>query len=525
MSSSRWVAGLILVAAVSVSPAVLAADAIVGTWEHEAGGQRHVVTFDADGSGKMDDTKITWSISGQKLAIVANGDTNSYSFKLEGDSLVVSGGDLDAPMTFARKTTAKKTGLGGLKKDGGTGGAKTDPAPDPEKKGATVLGTWKGGDGSTIDITKDTLKLGGNDIPLEITADAFTLTGKQGQKVKWPYKLDGDSLEIVVGGQKQLWKRVGAGTPAATDKPVADKPRPRAKTLVGKWEAVDGTIIQFNADGTFIYGGQSVAYKTTETTIQINGNEWKYKLDGDALVLTLPGEEPTTLKRIGGGEEADEPRTDTAKTDAAKGDEPKIDPGKGGGNVVGAWEGKDGTLFLKADGTGHSAKDGDFKWSIETLEGKQCLKFVQGDKWIGLPYSCQGDKLVFGMGPTVTCSRATVAGVWVAEEASLDPGIYLSFTQYLVLYKDGTIGYAKSEGYASRTQVTDHLERFWSGGEKGAEKKSVGTWKKTGPNTLSIKLSWRDKELKGQYDLDKWLLRVEGMGKLNEGATLDFKRK
>ncbi len=528
MSSPRWAAGLVLAAAVAVvhptlvRPA-LAAEPIVGTWENQ-GADKLVVTFDAGGTGKMNDSAIRWSVAGQKLTLVADGDTHEYTFKLDGDTLVVSGGDLDAPLTLKRKGAAKKTGFGGQVK----GGAGTDPAPQPAKKAASILGVWRGGDGSTIQFTKDHLKLGGNEIPAEIGADEVILTGRQGQKVKWPYKLDGDTLEITVGGQKQVWQRVvmtGGSGPAPE--------KPRAKTLVGKWEANDGTIIQFNADGTFIYQGQSVAYKVADGVITINGNEWKYRLDGDTLELTLPGAETATLKRVGGGEpggeeprKTDEPRNDPKKDEPVKGDEPKIEPAKGGGNVVGAWDSKDGTLFLKADGTGHSAKEGDFKWSIETLEGKPCIKFVQGDKWLGFPYTQQGDKLVLGTGPTVTLTRAGIAGVWCGEEAVLDPGNYLSFTQYLVLYKDGSIGYAKSEGYASRTQVTENWERFYSGGEKGAEKKSVGTWKQTGPGTLSIKLNGRD-EVQARYDLDKMILRVPGMGKLpgNEGGSLDFKRK
>jgi hypothetical protein len=516
MSSPRWTAGLALIAAVALVRPACAADAIVGTWENQ-GADRLVVVFEAGGTGKMNGTPIKWSLAGQRLTLVAEGDTHEYSIKLDGDTLTVSGGDLDAPMTLRRKGAAKKTGFGGQVK----GGDKVDPAPQPgPRKASSILGHWRGGDGSTIQFTKDTLKLGGNDIPAEIGPDEVVLTGRQGQKVKWPYKLDGDTLEITVGGQKQIWQRV-------TMKDSGPAPeKPRAKTLIGKWEAVDGTIIQFNADGTFIYGGQSVAYKAADGVIAINGNEWKYKLDGDSLELTLPGSEPTVLKRVGGGED-DAQRDEAKKDDGSKPDgEAKIEPAKGGGNVVGAWDSKEGTLFLKADGTGHSAKDGDFKWSLETLEGKPCIKFIQGDKWLGLPYTQQGDKLVFGTGPTVTLTRAGIAGVWVGEEAVLDPGNYLSYTQYLVLYKDGSIGYAKSEGYASRQQVTENWERFYSGGERGAEKKSVGTWKQVGPGTLSIKLNGRE-EVQARYDLEKMILRVPGMGKLpgNEGGSLDFKRK
>src|SRR5437763_394598 len=108
-SPFRAHATLVACALFSCAALAVAGDvSLVGTWEHEAPGQpRLVVSFDAEGGGKMNETPLRYSTAGDRLTIVANGDSTAYSFKLDGDTLVIAGGDLDAPTTFARKKAKK----------------------------------------------------------------------------------------------------------------------------------------------------------------------------------------------------------------------------------------------------------------------------------------------------------------------------------------------------------------------------------------------------------------------------------
>ena len=81
-----------------------------------------------------------------------------------------------------------------------------------------------------------------------------------------------------------------------------------------------------------------------------------------------------------------------------------------------------------------------------------------------------------------------LAGVWVAEEASLDPSYYMSFTQYVTLWPDGGVSYSKSEGGASRVRIDENNVRFrsWREGQK-PNVRIVGRWTSDGS---SIRVSW-----------------------------------
>lgn len=119
-----------------------------------------------------------------------------------------------------------------------------------------------------------------------------------------------------------------------------------------------------------------------------------------------------------------------------------------------------------------------------------------------------------------------VAGVWVAEEASLDPQLYMRYTQVVTLFPDGTVGYAKSEAGASRQQVTATLERFrsWRTGVEGGGGDS-GHWESDGRR---IVVRWNRPDglvSQGEVDLASGRLTLSGMGALEEGATLTFRRE
>jgi len=62
------------------------------------------VDFRADGSGTINDQPMRWQAVGGALLIQQNGQVASYGFKVEGDKLQVSGGDLAQPATLSKGT-------------------------------------------------------------------------------------------------------------------------------------------------------------------------------------------------------------------------------------------------------------------------------------------------------------------------------------------------------------------------------------------------------------------------------------
>ncbi len=120
--------------------------------------------------------------------------------------------------------------------------------------------------------------------------------------------------------------------------------------------------------------------------------------------------------------------------------------------------------------------------------------------------------------------QAGLAGVWVGEEASLDPSFYMSYTQYVTLWPDGSVSYSKSEGGASRTRIDESFVRFrsWREGQSPPAR-TVGRWTSDGAS-VSVQWSiWNNLHSRGRV-LSPGQITLSGMGALEEGATLTFKR-
>ena len=81
----------------------LANPALHGTWSAASvNGRPLKVEFAADKSGKINGQPMRWDTLGGALFIQQNGQTAAYGFKVEGDKLNVSGGDLKQPATLTK---------------------------------------------------------------------------------------------------------------------------------------------------------------------------------------------------------------------------------------------------------------------------------------------------------------------------------------------------------------------------------------------------------------------------------------
>src|SRR5687768_1207836 len=78
---------------------------LAGTWEYydAAAGETYRFVLNADGTGTVDDEAVTYTVSGNKVRIKMEDEVLEYAVALKGDTLTVSGGDLDGPTPFVRK--------------------------------------------------------------------------------------------------------------------------------------------------------------------------------------------------------------------------------------------------------------------------------------------------------------------------------------------------------------------------------------------------------------------------------------
>jgi hypothetical protein len=496
---------------------------LVGTWEYATpAGSTLSITLEKDGSAKMDAAPLKYKVEGNKLSMIDGSAVTTYQFTFAGDTLKLSGGDLEHEVSFQRKGGAKRGLLGGKIKaldqpassNPKSADATKAPASSPTKE-SPLAGTWEltTTDGSIriIFAADGTGSLNG--VPLKYTYASGKLdTTLRDTLLHYNAVVSDKTLQLTVADKPNqptvTFNRVAADAVAA-QAPAGARAVPGS--IQGTWKANDGSILQFTADA-LLYNGNRLSYKATDTLIRVNDGavEWQYQLNGDTLKLSI-GQEVQTLTRIATAA-GEAPASRVNRGDAPKGD----------GSYIGSWESSAGTLTLRADGTG----------SLDGKEGRYTMQNgklrLEGDgKWVEMPAKMDGDSLVIGENPSQKLQRAGVAGVWVGSEADVDPTNAMVITQYLVLYSDGGVGFSKTELGASRQQVSDLLERFHSfRNNSGAARKIYGHWESDGK---SITIQWKNMRnnarCEGTVDLSKMKMKLPAVGILHEGEAMEFERK
>ncbi len=285
------------VAALAQMPAGLA-----GTWKAQEGPLTVVLTLNPDGSGSLDDAKIKYSVKGNTLSVIEDGQVNNYTFELKGNTLRLAGGDLDKPMLFQREgAAAKGTGLGARRQAaaGEAVGESSPAAPAATQNGPA--GTWQVRTPNglvTLVLNPDgTGTLNGERGRWELNNGILILKGETGPTVMFNAALTAATLTLSGGTLPQplTLERQGAKPSAA----VAAKP---GNPLVGEWQGPRG-LVRFTEDGTLSMQGQSYRYTISGNTVTLIAPDGSvpmpYTIQGDTLTLT-GNSGSITLRRVAG---------------------------------------------------------------------------------------------------------------------------------------------------------------------------------------------------------------------------------
>lgn len=328
--------------------------------------------------------------------------------------------------------------------------------------------------------------------------------------------------------------------------------------LVGRWTARDpvGGIevpLVLNADGTGTFDGDPIRYAVRADAGQIvvtdqDGERltYGYRLSGDRLVLSGGDlEEAFTFARQGAAAKGKErPGPAGPATAPADGDgKPPGDalPAAAARGVVGTWKADDGATFTFApDGTAEFPTG-----RLRYVDDGRSITLTGPNGELRFEYRISGDAMTITVGEqTQTLRRAAagrrggpgvgggaaggpaaagVAGVYVCTESSVDPTIVMTFTQYVTLYPDGSVGYAKSEGGATRTAISEQLERFTQFRNGPGPEQVAGRWESDGARIVVRWNLWNN--LVSEGEVQAGAITLSGMGTLDEGATLRFDRQ
>jgi len=228
---------------------------IYGLWQNAQFGYQMTLMLNPDGSGEFDGEMIKYTTEGPKLSIVERGQATVYSFSLQGNSLTLSGGDLEKPLTFTRGGVTEQAAV------------VADPTPkiinDGNANANELIGAWSG-NGETIEFKSNAQCLYlGNTFPYELSQGHIILTTGQG-KVMFAYTVQGNQLNLTANGRQVTYTRGVANSKNSAKGTVAQE-------LVGKWCYMSNSLnsssnrcITLNADGTYTYNSESS--RTVNTT-------------------------------------------------------------------------------------------------------------------------------------------------------------------------------------------------------------------------------------------------------------------
>lgn len=227
---------------------------IFGTWVNNDFGYAMTLLLNSNGSGEFDGSAITFTVQGDILSITQEGTTNKYAFVLQPKTLMLSGGDLDAPISFNRQGTAPASS---------GSNASQSTTQTSNTKGNTVVGLWSNY-GETIEFKNDGQVIyQGQQYPYTINGDHIHVSTAQGV-LMMAYSVNGTQLNLTVNGQNLVYEKGKHTTTNTVQKAGTTGGRHVDQSMAGKWCYVNVTTtnsggvssdecITLNTDGTYQY--------------------------------------------------------------------------------------------------------------------------------------------------------------------------------------------------------------------------------------------------------------------------------
>ncbi|MCE7863838.1 MAG: hypothetical protein DYG99_09885 [Bacteroidetes bacterium CHB5] len=233
-----------------------------GIWQNNQFGYQMTLMLNADGSGEFDGEPIRYSSQATKLSIIQNGQTTVYTFSLQGNSLTLSGGDLDNSIVFTRNGTQNAPATVQNQPQ-----QYQQPQNNVAQNGAEVVGVWSG-NGESLEFRSNGQCIYlGNTFQYQVSQGHIILQTPQGN-VMMAYTVKGNQLTVSANGQQFTYtKGAGNGGQAPTQTQAQAGGGHVAQELVGKWcwTNVNSTntggsssseCIVLNANGTYQYASE-----------------------------------------------------------------------------------------------------------------------------------------------------------------------------------------------------------------------------------------------------------------------------
>jgi hypothetical protein len=234
---------------------------LTGIWQNNQFGYQMTLMLNADGSGEFDGEMIKYTTQANKLSLVQDGQTTVYTYVLQGNSLTLSGGDLDGNIVFTKGGTQNTQAIQN----------QTPQTVQQQNTGSQnaneVIGIWSG-NGESIEFKSNgQCSYAGNTFQYQVSQGHITLITPQGNAML-AYSVKGNQLMLSANGQQFTYTK---GTGNVGQAPAQSQTQTGggrvAQELVGKWcwTNVNSTntggsssseCIVLNGNGTFEYASE-----------------------------------------------------------------------------------------------------------------------------------------------------------------------------------------------------------------------------------------------------------------------------
>lgn len=206
---------------------------LAGIWQNNDFGYQMTLMLNTDGSGEFDGDAIKYTTQGDKLAltIVAQSQTTNYTYVLNGNTLTMSGGDLEKPVAFARagSQTEETPAPASPTKSANSATATTPSANATDKE---LIGTWSGNNESMEFRTDGKCMYNNTPIDYQVSQGHIILSTAQGQAMM-AYKITGNQMVLTVNGAQYTYSKGAAAAASTPSTPPAGRNVPQE--LAGKW--------------------------------------------------------------------------------------------------------------------------------------------------------------------------------------------------------------------------------------------------------------------------------------------------
>ena len=239
-----------------------------GTWINKDFGYDMKLQLNENGKGVFEGEAITYTIAGNKINMKFEEETIAYNYKLSGNTLTLSGGDLDSPVSFSKNGAFTTT-----KNDIHSSNSKT--VEEKNSKADKLIGKWTT-EGADIEFKPNGKGIyNGNPFTYTVKGNSLTSTDNTGTNT-FSFMFLGESLSMSGAGINVVLTRGHKGYKAETAN------NSTANTTAGNNNAGGGIDQSIVGKWCWIKAsGNTQASSSSSKCINISGNgTYTYSAEG-----------------------------------------------------------------------------------------------------------------------------------------------------------------------------------------------------------------------------------------------------